>query len=889
MNEVKRRALEEARADAAHELRAASGGLGRLAVRLRLLAAFTRVVLTLPADGPAVRESLLAGVGRDLRYALRRLRQAPAFSVFSVISLSIAIGATTAVYSLVHAVMGPPPGIRNPDTAVVVAHAPQGSLPMAALSWPDYQDLRARQDVFEHLAAWSWLRVSYAADGVSMSGIGELVTGEYFETLGVRAIRGRPLQPADDDPAAPPVANISHRAWHRMFGGREGALGQTIRVNGSDYRVVGIVDETFLGLFNGGLIRTSVWLPMSAARTEGFDSTASFDSQDRDRRWVMVQGRLAPDRTIATANAQVTVIARQLDEAFPLGEGLDARFRVPFAVGRTGWIVKPTTGRVFGVPDWLARRFALSLLAAVGLVLLVASTNLSNLSVARATRRRHELLTRRALGASRFRLVRETLSDSLILAAIGGLVSLLVARGLMHVLATELSINGAALQADPHLDLAALAWTFGAASLVLIVAGLLPALVSTRALQPGLASAGPTTAGRWRGRRYLIALQVTVSTMLVVLASAFAVQVREGVAIDTGIDLDRLALAQIDFEAQRYDEAQTRRFVSEVLARLQSRPDVEWAAVSSGLPMALRNPGAVARSGGTSMPVAFVAATPDVGRTFGLAVSRGRMFDERDAAGPPVVVLSEITAERLFGTVDAVGRTVTIERRRWVGDPDDVSRPRTLTVIGVVSDTDADVPGRRASGVAYLPFGRHFEPRLVVSVRTAGDPARLVHGVRETVVSIDPRLAVAQIGTGDALAGPDLRFQQIVGSTAALLGTFALVLALAGLYGVMVHLVSARTKEVGLRIALGATAGSIERMVIREGLGPVVLGLMAGLGLAFVLAMGVRATLRGMDLHFSIAALAPVAALFFVAGLIACYLPARRASRIDPNRALRSQ
>lgn len=288
------------------------------------------------------------------------------------------------------------------------------------------------------------------------------------------------------------------------------------------------------------------------------------------------------------------------------------------------------------------------------------------------------------------------------------------------------------------------------------------------------------------------------------------------------------------------------------------------------------------------MFVAFVAATPDVARTLGLSVERGRMFDERDAAGPPVVVMSAITAERLFGTADAVGRTVTIERRVWVGDPDEVSRPQTVAVVGVVSDTDVDVPGRRASGVAYLPFDRHFEPRLVVSVRTAGDPARLVDALRETVVAIDPRLAVAQIGTGDALAGPDLRFQQIVASTTALLGTFALVLALAGLYGVMVHLVSARSREVGLRIALGATAGSIERMVIREGLGPVLLGLMAGLGSACLIGMGVQSTLR-MDLPFGLAMLAWVAALFLAAGTVACYLPARRASRIDPNRALKSQ
>lgn len=887
MNDFKRRALEEARADAAHEARAASSVLGRFAARIRLVAAFVRVAVARPWGSGADREPVFAGVGRDLRYALRRLRQAPTFTVFTIISLAVAIGAATAVYAVVHAVMGPPPGVIDPERVLVISHVPQGSAPMASLSWPDYEDLQAREDVFDHLAGWVFMPAGYVANDMSGSGVGEWVTGEYFDVLGVRATIGRTLRVTDDDPSAPPVAVISHALWQRSFAGSEHALGAAIRVNGVDYHVVGVIAEDFRGLFNGGLAQTSVWLPMSAARSDpGFARMGRFDQQSRDRRWVSVRGRLASHQTLEQAAVQIAGIARQLDEEFPLGLGLDPQYRRGYNVNRNAWTAKPLTGRMFGVPDELAQRLVMALLTAVGLVLLVAATNLANLATARATRRRQELSVRRALGASRFRLVRETLAESLILAVVGGLLSLAVAHVVMRVLGTELTINALTLQADPRFDWQVLLWTFGATSLVLMVAGLVPAFVSTRGIRSTLTSENVTTTGRWRGRRYLIALQVAVSVVLVVLASVFVAHVRQQATIDTGLDLDRLALAEIDFGSQGYDEPRARRFVNDVLTRLR-RPDVESVSVSSGLPVSLRTPGASVRSDRSDAPVELVSATSDIARTLGLSLVHGRLFDQRDAGGPPAVVLNEATAAKLFGSTHAVGQSVILERRPWVGDPDDVSRPRTLTVVGVVSDTDAGVPGRRDRGVAYLPFDQHYESRLVISARTSGDPAVFVDDLRRTIAAVDSRLAIAQIGTGMALAGPDTRFQKIVASIAGLLGTFALVLALAGLYGVMAHLVSARTREVGLKIALGATPARIQRMVIREGLSPVVLGLVAGLGLAILVGMGARATLRGFDPHFGIASLMSVGGLFILAGVLACYVPARRASRVDPNQALR--
>jgi predicted permease len=886
MDETKRRALEEARADAAYERRAAAGPIGRLVVRVRSLAAFIRVAVSWPWRSPESREPLFAGSARDLRYALRRLRQSPGFAVFTVLSLAVAIGAATAVSSTVHAVMGPPPGVVDPQRVVTVSHTPQGSGPMMSLSWPDYQDLRVRQDVFESLAAWRWFQAGYALNGLASTGIGEWVTGDYFRVHGVGARLGRTLVPADDDPASPPVAVISHRLWQQAFAGSEAALGQMIRVNGAEYAVVGVATEDFRGLFNGGLAHTAVWLPMgTAALNPAFSSYGEFDSASRDRRWLTVRGRLPAGQTLVQARAQVSAIARQLDADFPLGTDLEPRFRARYMTSRGLWTVAPLNSRMFGIPDSVAHGLVAAVLVAVGLVLLVAATNVANLALARASRRRQDLSVRKALGASRFRLVRESLSESFVIAFASGALSLLVASVLMRVIGSELSINGLTLQADPRFDWFTLLVTSAAASLVLVVAGLAPALVSTRDIRSAMASAGSTTAGRWRGRRLLITAQVGVSVLLVMLASVFVTHVRRQARVDAGIDLDRLAIAEVDFGSQGYSEGQVRQVVNDVPTRLR-RPDVESASVSSGLPISLRNPGATLRGDGAAVPVELIASTPGIDKTLGLAVLEGRVFDQSEAGGQPVVVLSRLAATRAFGEGPAVGRNVIFKRGQWVGDPE--HSEKLLTIVGVVSDANTGSPGSRDRGAAYVPFAQHYEPRLVISARATGDGTPLVTVLRDAIAAVDPRLAIAQIGTGTTLAGPDTRFQRIFAGIAGLLGLFALVLALAGLYGVMAHLVAARTREVGLRVALGATTGQIQRMVIRQGLSPVVLGLAGGLFAAFLAGMGLRATLNGFELPIEVMTLLAVVGLFLSAGLVACYLPARRASRVDPNKALRS-
>jgi putative ABC transport system permease protein len=381
-----------------------------------------------------------------------------------------------------------------------------------------------------------------------------------------------------------------------------------------------------------------------------------------------------------------------------------------------------------------------------------------------------------------------------------------------------------------------------------------------------------------------------VSVLLVALATLYAGEVRRQSRIETGIDLERLALAQIDFASQRYDEDRARQVAENAVRQMARRPGVAAVSISSGLPAGLTTTfGATLTpiDASTGTDVAFVAGTPGVFDTLGVGILRGRAFDARDTRGrAPVVLLSEVAARQLFPAGDAIGRDVIFKRGRTSGESE--RPPVTMTVIGVTADTDAMGVGQRTYGVAYLPLDQHYESRLVLAARVDAEPEAFVGQLRAAIASVDPDVALAQIGTGLALAGPDTTFARIVSSSASLLGLTALVLALAGLYGVLSQVVAGRTREIGVRLALGAGAPAIRRMVIAEGLSPVVIGLVAGLGFGLIARGAMQPLFLRLVPATDVTLMILLPALFVGAGLVACYLPARRASRIDPNVALRN-
>lgn len=832
----------------------------------------------------------MSNLANDFRHAWRRLRASPVFTVFAVATLALGIGTTTAIYSAVRGVLSPPAGVVDPETLVHVTRSAARTGPLATVSWAEFQDFTERQTTFSAVAGWQRFRRTQVVDGRSLTAFTEAVSGDYFRALGVTVALGRAVEPSDDRPDASPVVVISQATWGALFDQSPDAIGRTVNVDGVAMTVVGVTGTAFTGMFNGGVVATSAWMPMATLRVlDNFGSQQSFDPTERDSRWINLLARVAPGRSMAEARGQVAAIGTGLNTAFPQSD--DTRqTRGPANGQPTAWIATPVSEE----PKLLGARRILgpmvsALITAVILVLLVACTNLANLTLARAASRRQEAAMRGALGASRWRLIREAMAESTLLAAAGGTLAVGVALVLMRVLSTQIDMGaGNAARLQLVLDIPVLATGCIVTLLALMVSGLWPALRSSRTdLRSLMASdGGGTPSTRWRVRRYLIATQVGVSAALVVVAALAVTHVRTVAARDPGYDADHLAFLDLDFGAQRVPPAQATNIVNAWLSSAASLPDVRAVAASSGLPgEAFRHASLGGATGRDRESVNLLASTPGVLSTLGLTVLQGRGLDERDTNGAmPVVILGERTARNLFGGEGAVGQVVTVHLQIYAGETPAVDHTRV--VVGVVREATPPDP-RFRTGLALVPLAQNPERRLILAVR-ADDPAGVLPRLRQSFQRIAPDLGVKRAGTGATIAREDILFFEIVAGLTTTLGGFAMAIALAGLYGILSFVIAGRTREIGIRLALGAEARSIHREVIREGLAPVIVGLVLGLAGGLMFRQAAIGLVPGLAPAVSPMALTIVPALFVAAGVAACYLPARRASRVDPQVALRS-
>jgi putative ABC transport system permease protein len=825
----------------------------------------------------------------DLTHAWRRLAATPAFTVFSIATLALGIGATTAVYSAIYTTVLRPPALEDAERVANLYHRDPrrgGSLPMLALSAPDLADYAAGQTSFSALAGWSRFRHALVAGGTSEVVWGEMVGGEYFAVVGIEAALGRTLQPADDRLDAPRVMVLGYEYWRRRFGADPGVLGQTVNLGGDLFEIVGVMPARFRGVDAPNVVATAGWVPLSSTRAPDGQGL-----HDRERRWLFVKGRLKPGVTMEQALAEFQAVGRQLDLEAPLGGSGSGALLSGRRETRDHWFLMPAANvRMHESTDALAGPLVITMMVAVGLVLLVACTNIANLMLARGSARRHEHAVRLALGASRWRLIRAQLVEAALVTVAGGLGAYIVARLVMRQLLTasyEVT-SGFVIRFEPEFHSSVALVGVFSTLLALFVFGLIPAMQATRAsLRESLASGGPgSVSPRWRGRRNLLALQVTVSAGLVAVALLCAQQLLANARQDSGMDLDRIAFAQVDFGLLRRDEAHGRGVLEEALRRARLLPGIKAVAVSSGLPAGVRTRGVAVER--ISARNELVAATPAIFQVLGIPIVEGRPFGDRDGVqAPPVAVISQRLAKMVSAEGTAVGRSVTIRRTLWAGEPPSV--PRTVTIIGVAADTDTGTVGRRDGGVVYLPFAQHYEGEMVLVARAAASPAALPGRLRQIFQEVDAETAVLQAETGVALtpSGTDVLRVGAIGS--GLLGVLALVLAMAGLYGVMADLVSRRTREIGIRAALGAGRDRILRMVLLDAVRPVVEGLLLGLGLGVVLRMTFRPMfVRALPAFDPLIALV-VPAAFLACALIAAYVPARRAARVDPVVALRAE
>jgi predicted permease len=827
----------------------------------------------------------------DVVHAWRRLRAAPSFTLFSIVTLALGIGATTAIYSVVYAAILRPPDIREIDRVANLYHADprRGSgLAFISLSRADFEDYRAAQTSFESLSAWQGFRLPLAADGSAEWLMGEAVGGEYFAVVGVQPALGRIIQPSDDTPKAARVIVLSDSLWRRRFAGDPSVVGRVVKLGEGTFEVIGVTPPAFRGVSMPNVLPTAAWIPLSAVPTSNPD-----DLTDRERRTVFAKGRLRPGKSMDEARAELQTIAHRLDLAYPIGSQLDWRFRTPPSTSRP-WVLLPAASvKMHESVDRVARPLAATIMVAVGLVLLVACTNVANLVLARGTARWHETAVRLALGATRWRLIREQIIEAGLVSLAGGAGAFVVARVLMaRVLSGELRLAPTlSVQFTPAMNASVALAALASTALALVVFGVVPAIHgSRRSVRDAISSDGHNTPlPRWRGRRGLIACQVAVSAGLVSVAVLCAQQLIALARHDTGIDVDRLAVVRVLLQKSRYDEAVGRRVQQDILDSARRLPGMESVALSSGFPIELGGGGG--RVGLSPDQLSrgyyeFMVSTPDVFRTWGVEIVQGRPFDDRDTASSErVAVLTERMARDLFPNGAAIGRQIFVRFSQVTGEPP--PPVEAVTVIGIAADTDFGDVGNRGGGFPYLPWSQHYLPTATITARTAGEASSLIDPLKRVVNRVDPDLAVMDAAPASALGGARSLVLRIGAGAAGLLGWLALVLAMVGLYGVLSELVLRRTREIGIRMALGADAQRLMRMVLMDGASPVFAGLAIGLGCGVILRLGFRPLFIRMLPAFDPVIVALVPAAFVVASLVAAYIPARRASSVEPNVALR--
>lgn len=827
--------------------------------------------------------------------AWRRLWATPVFTIFAVASLALGVGVTTAIYSAIAFLGRTGPDVpRSDEVGFIVGTDLYRSRPAwrGVVSRADFDDLRTAVPRLDQAAVSAPFYQSLVDGDISEVVVGEAVSGSYFGAFGLRPDAGRLIQPADDDQPARVVV-LSHAHWRAKFGANPETVGRTVRLGGMPFEIIGIAPDGFGGLAES-LRETDLWVPFSATRLFA-SGAAPPASPDRLRRQLTVIVP-RPAAGFSALSNEIAAAGLRLDREYPVQIRMGDE-----SLSRTlprGWTLTRVSD-IAGAGDGRVSRVIGTVMVIVGLVLVVACTNLANLVLARGSGRQHELAVRRALGASRMRLIADQLAEAWWLAALGAVGAFVVARLLIvWFTSARLPISEAFVATiAPEVDGSTVLLAAGAVLASLLVFGLAPAIYLTRVqLRPILAAEGGGAGGtRWRTRRGLIEAQVAISLSFFLIA-AFAVRI---VMVErlrpSGVDVDKLTLGMMSMHLQNWDETRGRAAIDRILQLAASEPALETVAVSSGMPFGinttptarLSTPDRPFGSESTANDYPFaplMAATPSIFETLGVRIVRGRAFDVRDGAGAPAVaVLSEAAAREVFGTADAVGRDLLVRTQSGMND----YRVAPVTVIGIAADTDTQSRFSRDAGTLYLPVAQHFERALLLIGRAAGDPGDVVLPLQRLAREADPDLVVDRLGpAAPQMIGPYV-LVGVVSRVAVGLATLAMILAMAGLFGVLSHLVSRRTREMGVRMALGADAGRIRSLIIHDGLRPVIggiaIGLLAGALVRYLLARTYQSPLSVEDVL--VFALAPLPIL--LSALVACYWPARRAAQVDPNVALR--
>jgi predicted permease len=839
------------------------------------------------------RTNFLEELIQDVHYTLRTLRRNLGFTAVVVLTIGIGVGANTSIFTLLNALLLRKLPVHGPNSLVVVGNPVRvsgmsmGSPQAGLLSWPLYRDLVARNDVFTDMFATGRTgRIDVTLDGSTEAHRprARYVSANYFDLLGVKPVHGRLLTAADDRSlGGSPVVAISHAYWMRRFNGGD-VVGKTILANGARLTIVGVAPDGFTGEIVGE--SRDIWLPLSIQPVLT-PNQKLYD--DRGTSWILAVGRLRPGVTIDQARPRIAALLRRLllDNDLPQPNGLGAQ-----TIARTPvYVASAATGlsrvrATFGTP-------LITLMAGVGLLLLIVCANVANLLLARAVARGREMSVRLAIGAAHARLLRQLLTESLVLGLLGSAVGLFIASSGSKLLLRAASDGPNLIPLDARLDVRVLAFTIALSIVSVVLFGLAPAVRAARAdVATMMRGAGRSVSGALgsRGRRLplsalLIAAQVALSLMLLAGAGLLVRSLRGLDTMDVGLARNRLLVADVDLVRRGYDSARVATLAKDIAERLRRIPGVRAVTFSengifSGIESANSLQAEGFRATTSADTVAFYDQVgPGYVHGIGARLVAGRDLTENDAgAAPRVMLVNETFAKFYFKDSSPIGRHI------YIG-------PVTWEIVGVIADTKDHDLRSEAVRRMYFPYLRPVGApgALVFSIQSSGaNPAALAPTVRQVIATADPLLPIDSTDPVSSLMRSSVRDARLVARVATGFGLIALLLASIGLYGVMTYAMARRTGEVGLRVALGAQRSQVVRMVLIDALRIVGVGIVIGLPLALFLVRLLKSQLYNVSPTDPVS-IGVALTVLVASGIAAAWLPAARAARIQPTVALREE
>ena len=819
----------------------------------------------------------MTSIWQDVRYSLRMIAKAPGFAAIAILTLALGIGANTTIFSWINsALLNPVPGLSSPNEVVALTLSKPGENPFA-FTYPDIQAMRNGQQSFTGITACNIGSMSLTGKGKPDRVWGMVASANYFDVLGVRPILGRGFLPEEDEkPGGAPVAVISYRLWQTHFGGNADVLGQQVEINQHPYTIVGVTPAVFQGSQTG--VRMEIWVPIMMV-----DQIVPRSDLLHDHHyfWLFAFGRLKPGVRPEKAQEEMTVLLQPEVKAFPEEHR-----------GHDSVSVYPLWRSPFGLNFFLATLLPM-LMAIAGLVLLLACANVANLMLVRSVGRRREMAIRMSLGASRWRLVRQLLVESLILALAGGVVALLITTWTAGTFMKVIPTTDFPISLGVPIDRAVLIAAFAISLLTGVIFGILPALrasseapVAVLKEDTGTASGGKKKARLASG---LVVAQISLSLLLLICAGLFIRSFLSAQEINPGFNSHNVLIASYDVFTSGYSDERGAAFDRQLEARLEAMPGIQSVALTSRVPLGFGGSSSVKPEGyvpqaSESMETQAAMITPNYFKTVEIPLVKGRDFTMQDnMSSQRVAIVSEAFVNRYWPGQEGIGKQVNSDlTHEW------------FTVVGVARDSKVVSLNEKPMPFLYLP---HYQINLLnqpggsamnVIARTTGDPLAMGKTVEQTIHEMNADLVVFNVTTLESSEQISSFPQRIAGTFVGAFGLLALVLAAVGIYGVTAYTTRQRTHEIGVRMALGASKEDVLRLVLGHGLRLTFVGVGLGLAAAFALTRYLRSMLLGVTSTDAIT-FSGVAILLCAVALLACFIPARRAMRVDPMEALRHE